>query len=328
MSRRILITGGAGFIGSHLVRHCLARGWHVTVLDRLDPAGSYSRLQPLCELPVGDRLRIVFHDLRAEIKHSELGEKYDYVAHLAAGSHVDRSTLDPCGYVLDNVLGTAHLLEYCRTWQRQARILHFSTDEVFGPAAPNVEFGEHARFEPENHYAATKAGAEALCPAYAHQCGLQIIVTHCCNVYGPMQHAEKFIPTVVAKVLAGDVLQIHSRDGKPATRLFLHVDDCCEATLTALERGGAIADDRSGRYNIVAAAEIDILDAAKAIAGILDRELRYELVERPPNRLKPDMRYAMNGAKLAALGWRQKVDFETGLKKTVEELARTTTLTR
>lgn len=318
MSKHILITGGAGFIGSHLVRHCLERGWHVTVLDRLDPAGSYSRLLPL--LP-NSWLHVVYHNLRAEIKHSELNETYDYVAHLAAGSHVDRSTVDPCGYVQDNVLGTANLLEYCRNHQRQAKILHFSTDEVFGPAEDSADgFGEHARHEPENHYAATKAGAEALCPAYAHQCGLQIVVTHCCNVYGPLQHAEKFIPIVVRKVLAGETLQIHSRNGKPATRLFLHVDDCCRAALAALERGGVIADVNSGRYNIVASSEQGILDVAKSISLMLNKPLRYELVERPANRLKPDMRYAMRGDKLAALGWKQEIEFDEGLRATVESL--------
>ena len=318
---RILITGAAGFIGSHLTRYLLATtDWQVVALDRLDEAGAYSRLAPLlAEHP--ERLRVVWHNLRAELKYSELGD-FDYCAHLAAGSHVERSTHDPLGYVYDNVVGTAHVLEYFRRHSAGSRILYFSTDEIFGPTPDGVEFDEHARHEPENHYAATKSGAEQLCPAYAHQCGLKISVTHCCNVYGPNQHAEKFIPLATRKILNGETVQIHSRDGRSSSRLYIHVDDVCRAVLRVLQHGETISSPTTGRYNIRADEEISNNDVAREIARVLDYNIKLEYVERPAGRLKPDMRYALSDAKLRALGWQPRVDFwaASGLRATVDSI--------
>jgi dTDP-glucose 4,6-dehydratase len=323
-SARILVTGAAGFILSHFARHVLdARcDWTVVGLDRLDEAGSQERLAPLMQAHPG-RLRFVWHDLRAAINpalFSELQKPFDYVVHGAAMSHVNRAIEDPPAAVLDNVLGTAHLLEYCRRYQPSAKVLYFSTDEVFGPAADGVAFGEHARWEPENAYAATKAGGEALCPAYAHQYGMRILVSHCCNAYGPGQYREKFIPLCTEKVLRGETVQVHARDGVAASRLYIHVDDVAAATLAVLERGGCIADDRTGRYNIVAAQELSNLYVAQEIATILGVPLNYEFVENPPGRPKPDLRYALTGEKLHRMGWRPVVDFESGLRETVEAI--------
>ena len=310
---RILVTGSAGFIGAVFTRHCLELGWHVTALDRLDHAGNQQRLAAI-QSRYPDRLGIIWHDLRAELKPSQFPDKYDYVVHMAAGSHVDRSLRDPLQFVQDNVVGTANLLEFCRHHQPQAKVLYFSTDEIFGPAGDGISFAEHSRFEPENHYAATKAAAECFCPAYAHQCGMQIAVTHCCNAYGPGQDGEKFIPLCIGKIQRGETVQIHSRNGVPSSRLYIHVDDVCGATLTVLLKGGVICDDKSGRYNIVAAKEWSNLEVAAMIAELLGRPLRWELVESPPNRVKPDMRYALTDNKLGVLGWEPRVSLEAGLR--------------
>ncbi len=320
---RILVTGAAGFIGHHFTRHCLERGWHVTTLDRLDEAGDLARLAPLKQAHP-DRLHIVWHDLRAAIKTDAYAGQFDRIVHMAAGSHVDRSLSDPLGFLADNVMGTAHLLEYVRHHQRRAKVLYFSTDEVFGPAPEGHDFHEHSRHEPENHYAASKSGAEQLCPAYAHQCGLQIAVTHCCNAYGPGQHREKFIPLVIEKVQRGEVVQIHSRNGVSSSRLYIHVDDVSRAALAVLECGGVIQDDKSGRYNIRADAEQSNLDVAASIAELLGKPLQFELVENPPNRLKPDMRYGISDAKLRALGWAPRVPFHAGLRDVVLSSVRDT----
>lgn len=321
---RILVTGAAGFILSHFVRHVLTeRDWHVVSLDRLDEAGTLDRLVAL-KSQHPDRLQCVWHDLRAAINpdhFAELRKPFDYIVHGAAMSHVNRAIEWPTEAVLDNVLGTANLLEYVRRYQLPAKTLYFSTDEVFGPAAEGVAFGEHARFEPENAYAATKAGGESLCPAYAHQYGLSIQVSHCCNAYGPHQFREKYIPLATEKIARGEVVQIHARRGVPSSRLYIHVDDVARATLTILEKGGCIGDDRTGRYNIVAAEELSNLYVAERIANILDKPLHYELVENPPGRPKPDMRYALTGEKLHRLGWRPVVDFDSGLRATVSSLA-------
>lgn len=317
----ILVTGGAGFIGSHLCRYILENtDWRVTVLDRIDEAGDQNRLAPL-KGAHGSRLSVLWHDLRAPINPIMLRTQGDfrYVAHLAAGSHVDRSVRDPVGFVQDNVMGTAHLLEYVRHHQPHCeKALYFSTDEVFGPAPDGVTFDEHSRFEPENPYAASKAGGEALCPAYAHQYGTPVVVSHCSNAYGPGQYHEKFIPLAAGRIERGELVQIHARDGRASSRLYIHVDDVSRAVLTILQKGGTIQDSRSGRYNIVAAEELSNLLVAESIATLLGRQLRYELVENPPNRPKPDMRYSLSGAKLEALGWSPEVAFSDGLRSALE----------
>jgi dTDP-glucose 4,6-dehydratase len=319
----ILLTGGAGFIGSHLARYILEQtDWSVVVLDRLDPAGDQQRLAPLIEQH-GRRMGIVWHDLKAPINPDRLRPYGDfrYVAHLAAGSHVDRSVRDPVGFVQDNVLGTAHLLEYVRQHQPHCeKALYFSTDEVFGPAPDGVVFDEHAPWNPENPYAASKAGAEALCPAWAAQYGLPIVITHCSNAYGPGQDREKFIPLCAEKVRTEQLVQIHAKDGRPSSRLYIHVDDVSSAVLTILQKGGILHDAYSGKYNIVAAEELSNLLVAQQIAEVLGMPLRHELVENPPNRPKPDMRYALSGRKLEALGWRAEVSFDVGLRDALGQL--------
>ncbi len=313
----ILITGAAGFIGSHLSRYILENtDWSVVGLDRIDEAGDMNRLAPLIA-EHGQRFRTLWHDLRAPINPVMLrfAGDFKYVAHLAAASHVDRSYRDPLGFCYDNVIGTAHLLEYVRQHQPHCdKALVFSTDEVFGPAADGEVFDEFARWNPENVYAATKAGSEALCPAYAHQYGMPITVTHCSNVYGPGQYGEKFIPLVAGKVERGEVVQIHSRDGQVSSRLYIHATDVARAVLTILRQGGIIQSPTSGKYNIVSAQELSNLYVAEQIAALLNRTLNYELVERPPNRPRPDMRYALTGDRLAALGWSPQVAFEDGLR--------------
>ncbi len=313
---RILLTGGAGFVGSNLARYILRHtDWRLTILDRLDEAGTWNRVSDLRdEYPT--RLTTEWHNLRAPINAANLPGPYDYVAHLAAGSHVDRSIRDPIGFLQDNVIGTAHLFEYCRAIQPK-RILYFSTDEVFGPAPEGVVYDEHAPHWPNNPYAAAKAGGEALCPAYANTFGLPIQVTHCTNVYGPGQYSEKFIPLATRKILAGERLEIHAVNGAPTSRYYVHVDDVSRAVLTVLERGNTIRSPFTGKYNISGDREHDNLSVARAIADILGKPLDATLVEDPPNRPRPDQRYAVAGTKLQALGWAPTVDFTSGLRATV-----------
>jgi dTDP-glucose 4,6-dehydratase len=154
---------------------------------------------------------------------------------------------------------------------------------------------------------------------------MQVCVTRCCNAYGPGQYREKFIPLCVEKILNGEVVQIHARNGVASSRLYIHVDDVARATLTVLEKGGVIAGPASGRYNIVAQREWSNLEVAERIAGILGRPLRFELVENPPGRPKPDMRYAIRGDKLGVLGWEPLIGLEEGLERTVPVLAGTDT---
>ena len=193
---KALITGGAGFIAHHLVSKILKEtDWEIVTLDRLDYSGNLNRLNDILqEFSAEDRKRVkvVFHDLKAELNpliRSEIGN-VDYILHLAAGSHVDRSIDYPMEFVLDNVVGTCNILEFARTQENLKRFIYFSTDEVFGPAPEGIKYKENDRYNSTNPYSATKAGGEELAVAYENTYGLPIYITHTMNVFGERQHPE------------------------------------------------------------------------------------------------------------------------------------------
>ena len=208
MSKRVLVTGGAGFIAHHLIGQILkTTDWEVVSLDRLDYSGNLNRLHDLLmtdfDQETRKRVKIVFHDLKAEINpliKSEIGN-VDYILHLAAGSHVDRSILYPMEFVLDNVVGTCNILEFARSIDNLERFVYFGTDEVFGPAPDGIKYEENDRYNSTNPYSATKAGGEELCVAYENTYGLPVYITHTMNVFGQRQHPEKFIPMTIRKVV-------------------------------------------------------------------------------------------------------------------------------
>jgi dTDP-glucose 4,6-dehydratase len=308
---RVLITGGAGFIGRHLVHHLLSETkWDITILDRLGEGAALGLFN--AKGFSDDRVKFHWHDLKAPI--TNLPGHFRYIIHLAAGSHVDRSIKDPLGFVADNVTGTAHMLEFARKVEGLEKFLHFSTDEVFG-AANGKAFDEYDSFYPTNPYSASKAAAEALCPAWANTFGLPIVVTRCTNVAGPGQDGEKFIPSTIAKVGRGEVVQIHSRNGAASSRKYIDVQDVCAATITALTRGGVISGRGSGYYNIAGETEYSNVDVAARIAELMGKTLAWELVEDPPNRPRPDLRYDLDNTRLKGLGWEQRVPLEATLKE-------------
>jgi dTDP-glucose 4,6-dehydratase len=307
---RILVTGGAGFIGRHFVRHVLRNtDWNLVVMDRLGEGSDLTSLAP-------DRISFFWHDLKAPIGRAAFAAGFDYIVHMAAGSHVDRSVKDPLGFVADNVTGTAHMLEFARKCDGLHKFLHFSTDEVFG-AAEGHAFDEYESFHATNPYAASKAAAEALCPAWANTYGLPITVTRCTNVAGPGQDGEKFIPSTIRKIRAGEVVQIHARGGVASSRKYIDVEDVCAATLVALRRGGMICGRDTGYYNIGSDMEYSNLDIAHMLAAEVGSAMRFELVENPPNRPRPDMRYDVKTDRLKSLGWEQRVSIQETLKRCV-----------
>jgi len=318
---RVLLTGGAGFIGHHIVEHFLKKtDWEIVLLDRLDISGNLNRIKEVIngyDGEISHRLKWVYHDFKAPLNMSvvEAIGNVQGILHVGASTHVDRSISYPLEFVYDNVVGTANILEYMREHASNAWMIYFSTDEVFGPAIGNVKFGEMDRYNSGNPYAATKAGAEELCMAYANTYVLDIRVSHCMNVFGERQHVEKFIPLIIRSVLGRKKLYIHSdaTRTKAGSRFYIHARNVADAVLFIIHKGA-----KREKYNIVGSKEVDNLTLAKTIAEIIDKPLTYELVDFHSSRPGHDLRYALDGAKMARLGWDAPVDFESSLRKTVE----------
>ncbi len=316
MTDHILVTGAAGFIGSNYIKYLVDRtSYTPIVLDRFD---EFAVMRPKDfasgVLVLRHDLSYPIHNCAASIPLNELAPSIKYIVHMAAGSHVDRSVVDPVGFVRDNVLGTVHLLEWIRLRAWHAKVLYFGTDESFGPAADGQVFHEFAPHEPNNPYAAAKSGGEMACPAYANTYGLQIVVSHCSNVYGPNQHAEKYVPLCIERILAGEKILIHARNGVPSSRIYIHVADVCRAIQTILEQGDVLVQGApKGRYNISGREEVSNLNVALTLSRFLERDLSYELVENVPNRPRHDQRYAISWRRLAELGWEPRIELVNGL---------------
>lgn len=316
MSRTVLVTGAAGFIGHHFVEALLkTTDWHVVGLDRLDETSTLRRLGELAVVrQAGPRFRFVWHDLRAELNsylRLQLGA-VDAIVHLAASTHVDRSIQQPQSFVLDNVLGTCHALEYARTLSRLRAFVNFSTDEVFGPTHEKG-FAEWDRYHSRNPYAATKAGAEELGLAYANTFRVPVITTHCMNVFGERQHPEKFLPMTVKKLLADEEIVVHTNAAlEPGTRHYVHARNVAAAVIFLLEKGVP-----GHKYNIGGECEVSNLELVERLAAIIGRPYRSRLNPVPTSRPGHDQRYALDDIVLRTMGYAHPKTFEESLEKTV-----------
>jgi dTDP-glucose 4,6-dehydratase len=316
MSKKILITGGAGFIAHHVVDKILSTtDWEIITLDRLDFSGNLNRLnEVVTSYPESERkrVRIVHHDLKAELNPeitATIG-KVDYISHLAAGSHVDRSITYPLEFVMDNVVGTAHILDYARKCDNLERFAYFSTDEVFGPAPKGVNYKENDRYNSTNPYSASKAGAEELVVAYENTYGLPAIITHTMNVFGERQNPEKYIPMVIKKVRDNEEVTVHANSEKTVagSRHYIHAEDVADALLFLYNYNiDDLKPDSTGakcqKFNIVGKDEIDNLKLAQFIAKSQNKDLKYEMVDFHSQRPGHDLRYALSGEKMRKMGW-------------------------
>jgi len=331
MTKTVLITGGAGFIAHHVIDTILREtDWKIVSLDRLDFSGNlnrlYDRLQSY-DQSVKSRVKIVYHDLRAEINpliNSLLGD-VNIVLHMAAGSHVDRSIEYPVEFLMDNTLGTVNLLQYARTLKNLESFVYFSTDEVFGPAPFGVNYKEFDRYNSTNPYSASKAAAEEFCVAYENTYKLPIYITHTMNVFGERQHPEKFIPMVIRRANTGEKVYIHSDKTKtiPGSRHYIHAKDVASALMFILnlDRNSIHVDDYGGakcpKFNIVGAEEINNLDLALMIAKSQGKELNYELIDFHSSRPGHDLRYALSGEYMRNLGWYPKISLSDRISEVV-----------
>ena len=331
--KKVLITGGAGFIAHHLIYYLLKNtNWDIISLDRLDYSGNLNRLDNILSQNKKDfksRVKIVYHDLKSEINpwiKKEIGD-VDIILHLAAGSHVDRSIDYPMEFVLDNVVGTANILEYSRQINESKqleRFIYFSTDEVFGPAPKGVDYQENDRYNSTNPYSATKAGGEELSVAYENTYGLPIYITHTMNVFGERQHPEKFIPMCIKKIRDGQSITIHSDKTKkiPGSRHYIHAEDVAEAIhfilTTKFEQKIDFGGAKCPKFNIVGAEELNNLELAQIIANCQNKELKYEMVDFHSSRPGHDLRYSLSGEKMNKLGWKPSIKLTQRIKQVVE----------
>jgi dTDP-glucose 4,6-dehydratase len=303
---KVLVTGGAGFIGANFVRHMLAEhaSYDVTVVDKLTYAGDTSNLKSLQD---SSRFRFVRMDI-ADREIVEVVRGHDAVLNFAAESHVDRSIEDGSVFVRSNVEGAFRLLEAARR-AKVGRFIQISTDEVYGSLALDGRFCEATPLAPNSPYAATKAAADLLVLAAVHTYGAPCIITRCSNNYGPYQFPEKFIPLMIARALAGETLPLYG-DGRNV-RDWIHVNDHCRALDLVLHRG------REGEiYNIGGECEIPNLEVAQRVLDLLGRP--RELIRFVADRPGHDRRYAINCDKLKSeLGWRPQWTFDVGLADTI-----------
>lgn len=314
---KVLITGGCGFIGHHIVEHLLKNtDWQVLIIDKLTYASNgFDRLR---DINCFDEKRVTkyVYDFTNPISEGlvrEIGE-IDYILHIGAETHVDRSIENAEPFVFTNVIGTLRLLEYSRKVRSLRKFLYFSTDEIFGPAPEGTLYKEWDRYNSANPYSASKAGGEELCLAFANTYKVPVLITHTMNAFGERQHPEKFIPSTIRKVLNGELITIHSSPDrlKAGSRFYIHCRNIASALLFLLERG-----EFREKYNIVGEKEVSNLRLARLIAKVLNKPLKYEMVDFHSQRPGHDLRYALDGTKLREMGWKLPVNFEESLEKTI-----------
>ncbi len=309
-AQSMLVTGGAGFIGSNFIRLVLAErpGARIVNLDALTYAGN---LESIADLEPLEGYRFVKGDIRdGELVASLLAEhQIDTIVNFAAESHVDRSILSASEFVSTNVQGVQTLLSAALA-AGVARFVQVSTDEVYGSLGAEGRFSEETPLAPNSPYSAAKAGGDLLCRAWFHTHGYPALVTRCSNNYGPWQFPEKLIPLMIVKALAGEELPVYG-DGRNV-RDWIHVEDHCRAVLAVTERG------RAGEvYNIGSDNEWTNIDIVRLILELMGRP--ESLIRYVKDRPGHDRRYAIDAAKMKReLGWAPAIDFRTGIERTVE----------
>jgi len=319
---KLLITGGAGFIGSAVVRQAVGAGHHVTNLDALTYAACLDNVASVSDSPLYTFEHANVRDPDALVRIFDQHNP-DAVMHLAAESHVDRSIDGPAAFIETNVNGTYQLLEAARIyWQTKGkpdcfRFHHISTDEVYGTLGATGMFTEDTPYAPTSPYSASKASSDHLVRAWNETYGLPVVITNCSNNYGPYHFPEKLIPVVILRALAGRPIPIYG-DGKNI-RDWLYVEDHADALLTVLEKG------RSGRtYNIGGENEATNIDLVHTICAILDTKRPKgtpyaEQIAFVADRPGHDLRYAIDPTRIRTeLGWRPSVTLEQGLEMTVQ----------
>ncbi len=320
---RLLVTGGAGFIGSAVVRQAIADGHHVLNIDKLTYAANPENVASVAD---HERYQFAQHDICDQAAMASLFSEFkpDTVMHLAAETHVDRSIDGPRAFIDTNIIGSYSLLEAARGLMQSGaapkdfRFHHISTDEVYGSLGPTGEFTEESPYRPNSPYSAAKASSDMLARAWSETFGLPVVVTNCSNNYGSHQFPEKLIPVVIINALEGKDIPVYGKGDN--VRDWLHVDDHADALLLVAREGAP-----GETYNIGGRAERTNLELVKMICAILDEELpnaaakpHESLIKFVKDRPGHDHRYAINCDKIERdLGWKPSVSIDEGMRRTV-----------
>ena len=328
-SKRVLLTGAGGFVGHHTLEHLLVNtDWEIVCTDSFRHRGKTDRIREVLDgLTRGiydenrSRVRVLTHDLRVPISPqfaAEIGD-VDYLVSIASESHVDRSITEPRSFIENNVQLVLSLLEYAREHPVE-KLIHLSTDEVYGPAPPDHEHVEGEPHRPSNPYSASKAMQEDACFTYWRTYGLPVGIANGMNVVGERQDPEKFVPLVLSRVMSGETVPIHaSAEGQPGSRFYLHARNLADGLLFLLRSQPfpVYGEGEMGRWNVVGEREVDNLTMAHMIAEYAGRHIEYELVNFHESRPGHDLRYALDGSKMKALGWVPPVPLAESLERTV-----------
>jgi dTDP-glucose 4,6-dehydratase len=319
LPKTILITGGAGFIGHHVVNYFLKESvWNVVCLDKSDN----SRLREVIDKNNADgRVKFIEHNIRTELSDdikNNIGD-IDFLIHLAENSKFDTLIDNPLDMVMDNVVGTCNILNYARECKKMERMIYFSSDKIFGQAESDISFKEYERYNSTNPYSASKAGGEELATAYYNTYKLPVYIAHTMNVFGERQHPNKFIPKCIKSIRDGETVTIYSdANSIPGSRSYIHAEDVAEA-LRFILINIEIRHDLSAtgvkipKFNIVGKHETNNLELAQSIADVMGKELKYEMTIGTQ-----DQRYCLDGNLLSSIGWEPKHSFKDKIKQVVD----------
>lgn len=316
--KKIIITGGCGFIGHHFAEYIhKTTDWQIIILDKLTYASNGLNKLRNNKLLSSERVKVFTIDLCSELSvgiKSEIGEDVNYIVHMAAETHVDNSILEPVKIINNNISSTVNLLEWSRTLKNLEIFFYFSTDEVFGPALGDTLYKEWDRHKPTNPYSASKSAAENICISYENTYKIPLMIVNVMNAFGERQHVEKFIPLCVKKILNNEKIYIHSYPDKitSGSRFYIHAQNIASAVYFLI-KNGTIGE----KYNITGEKEVSNLELAKLISKIMNKELDYEMIDFHCSRPGHDLRYGLDGTKLYNLGWCPKFNFEESLEKCV-----------
>jgi len=334
---KVLITGGCGFIGHHLVEHLYkTTDWELIVIDKLSYAtrgfdrfrnnGLLNNISNINTKGTEGRFKLFTWDLCSPLSDGmiyELGD-INYIIHMAAETHVDNSISNPVYFMKNNIDMTINLLEYARKLKNLQEFLYFSTDEVFGPASFNINdtnqeadkysYSEWDRHRPTNPYSASKSASENICLSYQNTYKLPLKIINVMNAFGERQHVEKFIPKVIKSLLNNQSIEIHSDNNmNSGTRFYIHARNIADAVLFIIKNG-----KQGDKFNITGEREISNLEMAQTIADIMNIPLKYTMENDNLNRPGHDLRYSLDGSKLIEMGWKHPVSFSESLRKTIE----------